>query len=260
MGMTVSVPRYTVADLERFPDDGNRYELLDGVLIVTPSPSHAHQIIANRLQFRLTQAVVVPGDGQVVGPGAITLLPKTQLEPDILVYPSGYGLELNWEEIDEHWLAVEVLSRSSKVYDREMKRDAVSERPQDVREVPRNRGGDVALVDGSPHVDALAPGSRPSHELSGLAQIRGRPGAGAARVECVGAIASVAGQARGQRLTGRRREARAAVEADEGAPIDGVVERLSDPSIVERSEVRVQVQEIDRELRTRVKAARRRQF
>ena len=124
MGMTVSVPRYTVADLERFPDDGNRYELLDGVLIVTPSPSHAHQIIANRLQFRLTQAVVVPGDGQVVGPGAITLLPKTQLEPDILVYPSGYGLELNWEEIDEHWLAVEVLSRSSKVYDREMKRDA----------------------------------------------------------------------------------------------------------------------------------------
>jgi Uma2 family endonuclease len=122
--MGVSVPRYTVADLERFPQDGNRYELLDGVLIVTPSPSNAHQIIANRLQFRLTQAVVVPGHGQVVGPGAITLLPKTQLEPDILVYPSGYAVDLKWEEIDEHWLAVEVFSRSSRVYDREMKRDA----------------------------------------------------------------------------------------------------------------------------------------
>jgi hypothetical protein len=39
--MAISIPRYTLADLERFPDDGNRYELLDGVLIVTPFPSHA---------------------------------------------------------------------------------------------------------------------------------------------------------------------------------------------------------------------------
>lgn len=124
MAMAVSVPRYTIADLERFPDDGNRYELLDGVLIVTPAPSNAHQIIVNRLQFRLTQAVVVSGDGQVVGPGAMTVPPRTQLQPDILVYPARYPIDLKWEEIDEHWLAVEVLSRSSRVYDREIKRDA----------------------------------------------------------------------------------------------------------------------------------------
>ena len=30
MAMAVSVPRYTIADLERFPNDGYRYELLDG--------------------------------------------------------------------------------------------------------------------------------------------------------------------------------------------------------------------------------------
>jgi hypothetical protein len=41
MAMAITVPRYTVADLERFPNDGYRYELLDGVLIVTPSPSNA---------------------------------------------------------------------------------------------------------------------------------------------------------------------------------------------------------------------------
>ena len=86
MAMAISVPRYTIADLERFPDDGYRYELLDGVLIVTPSPSNAHQVIVNRLQLRLMQAVMVPGDAQVVGPGAITVPPSTQLEPDILVY------------------------------------------------------------------------------------------------------------------------------------------------------------------------------
>ena len=33
----VSVPRYTVDDLDTFPEDGNRYELLDGVLLVTPA-------------------------------------------------------------------------------------------------------------------------------------------------------------------------------------------------------------------------------
>jgi len=68
MAMAISIPRYTITDLERFPEDGNRYELLDGVLIVTPSPSNAHQIVVNRLQFRLTQAVIVSGDAQVVGP------------------------------------------------------------------------------------------------------------------------------------------------------------------------------------------------
>ena len=36
MAMAITVPLYTVDDLEHFPDDGNRYELLDGVLLVTP--------------------------------------------------------------------------------------------------------------------------------------------------------------------------------------------------------------------------------
>src|SRR5690242_11454719 len=124
MAMAISVPRYTIADLGRFPNDGNRYELLDGVLLVTPAPSHAHQIIVNRLQLRLTQAVVIPGKGQVVGPGAITVPPQTQLQPDILVHPDCYPIDSKWEDIDEHWLVVEVLSRSSRVYDREFKRDA----------------------------------------------------------------------------------------------------------------------------------------
>ena len=119
-----TVPRYTVDDLDRFPDDGNRYELLDGVLLVTPAPRAVHQIVVNRIQNRLTNAVGAPGHAWVVGPGAISVPPRTQLQPDILVYPSRFSPTTDWVKVTEHWLAVEVLSRSSRMYDREFKRDA----------------------------------------------------------------------------------------------------------------------------------------
>jgi hypothetical protein len=63
--------------------DGDRYELLEGVLLLTPAPSYAHQLIVSRLQFRLTQAMMAEGAAHVVSPGAIAVAPKTQLEPDI---------------------------------------------------------------------------------------------------------------------------------------------------------------------------------
>ena len=124
MGMAISIPRFTVDDLDRFPDDGNRYGLLDGMLLVTPAPACAHQIVASRLLTRLSVAVDFPGLAHVVGPGAITVRPRTQLQPDILVFPARFPPDIKWEKVTEHWLAVEVLSRSSRMYDREFKRDA----------------------------------------------------------------------------------------------------------------------------------------
>jgi Uma2 family endonuclease len=50
--------------------------------------------------------------------------PRTQLQPDILVYSSRFAPTTDWRRISDHWLAVEVLSRSSQIYDREFKRDA----------------------------------------------------------------------------------------------------------------------------------------
>jgi Uma2 family endonuclease len=124
MAMAITVPHYTVDDLERFPNDGNRYELLDGVLLVTPAPNTAHQIIANRIQSRLTAAVQWTGAAHVVGPGVVVRAPNTQLQPDVLVFPATYKPDIDWRKITEHWLAVEVLSRSSRIYDREFKKDA----------------------------------------------------------------------------------------------------------------------------------------
>ena len=124
MGMAISVPRYTLEALEQFPDDGNRLELLDGFLLVTPSPRAVHQRIASRMHVRLVAGVETPGYGCVVSPGAISVPPHTQLLPDILVYPARFGPSVDWADVSEHWLAIEVLSRSSRIYDREIKRDA----------------------------------------------------------------------------------------------------------------------------------------
>jgi Uma2 family endonuclease len=124
MAMAISVPLYTVDDLQHFPDDGNRYELLDGVLLVTPQASAAHQIVANRINGELLISLQKPGLAHVVSPGAVVQVPRTQLQPDILVYPARFSPATDWRKITEHWLAVEVFSRSSRIYDREFKRGA----------------------------------------------------------------------------------------------------------------------------------------
>ena len=126
MGMALTTPIYTVEDLESFPDDGNRYELLEGMLLVTPAPSQLHQLIATRLSAALI-AGLGPDRARVAAPGVIVHPTRTQLEPDILAYPPHWPIRSRWEEVTEHWLAVEVFSPSSRNYDRDYKRGAYLE-------------------------------------------------------------------------------------------------------------------------------------
>ena len=99
MGLTI--PRYTVEDLEQFRGDGNRYELLDGVLHVTPAPALRHQIVAGRIQTQLGAAVSWPGHAHVVGPGVVRHPPLTHLEPDVFVFPTRFPPWSEWDEITE---------------------------------------------------------------------------------------------------------------------------------------------------------------
>ena len=43
MAMAALVPRYTAEEVRRFPDDGLRYEVIRGELLVSPAPGTAHQ-------------------------------------------------------------------------------------------------------------------------------------------------------------------------------------------------------------------------
>jgi Uma2 family endonuclease len=124
MGMSISAPRYTVADLENFPDDGNRYELLDGFVLVTPPPNTRHQYISGRLLVQLYAGMGTRPPAHVVGPGALYINDTTYFEPDLFVFPSTFSPDTKWTEIDERWLVVEIYSQSSRFYDRELKREA----------------------------------------------------------------------------------------------------------------------------------------
>ncbi|MEO8561690.1 MAG: Uma2 family endonuclease [bacterium] len=166
--MALTVPQYTIADLDLLPDDGNRYEVLAGTLLVTPSSGSGHQGIAARLSALFASYILARRLG-LFSPGVVTLPPLTQLEPDLLVVPPRFAPGTPWAEISEHWLAVEVLSRSSHVYDREFKRDAYL--ALGVREVwlvdVRDRSIEVCVRRGAGRVvrDALS-WSAPDGELS----------------------------------------------------------------------------------------------
>src|SRR5258708_34593167 len=81
-GSAAGVP-FTVADLERTPDDGRRHELLDGTLVVSPRPAIGHQRVGFRLAYALEAAcpdglIVIP---EPAGPGN----PPTAPAPALVV-------------------------------------------------------------------------------------------------------------------------------------------------------------------------------
>jgi Uma2 family endonuclease len=121
MAMPLAAPRYTIADLERFPEDGNRYELLGGVLLVTPSAGAPHQLVLGDLNLALAAYLAPAGLATIVTPGAIQHGSDTQLEPDLLVVPARFRRVASWRQMSDWWLAVEVSGRASRIYDRDFK-------------------------------------------------------------------------------------------------------------------------------------------
>ncbi|HEX2894675.1 MAG TPA: hypothetical protein VHO29_11810 [Marmoricola sp.] len=83
MGTVATLPRsraLKVADLESMPDDGHRYELIDGSLVVTPAPSVRHQVVS----MALTRALLahVPDDLQLLSaPIDVHLAEDTGVQP-----------------------------------------------------------------------------------------------------------------------------------------------------------------------------------
>lgn len=120
----LTVRRYTTADVDALPSDGNRYELVAGVLIVNPPPGVPHEVAVWRVLTPIAIALGPHGIANVVGRSEIRRDPDTRLEPDLLVFPAGKALPERWTDIRDWWVAVEVYSPSSRYYDRDTKRAA----------------------------------------------------------------------------------------------------------------------------------------
>jgi Uma2 family endonuclease len=110
---------WTYSDYARLPDDGNRYEVIDGELLVTPSPSPLHQRIAARLLMVLDPFVVEHGLGLVIPDVDLLFQTGQFLRPDLLVVPVAGRASITDRGIETPpLLVVEILSPTSGAIDR----------------------------------------------------------------------------------------------------------------------------------------------
>jgi Uma2 family endonuclease len=107
---------FTVEDLERMPDDGRRYELLDGVLLVSPAPGAPHQKVVGQLVADLIAACP---KNMVVLPAPFSVRPSgdTEVQPDVLVTRYEDLTATMKDLATAPLLAVEVLSPSTVLID-----------------------------------------------------------------------------------------------------------------------------------------------
>jgi len=110
---------FTVEDLEDMPDDEFRYELDDGMLIVSPARSLPHQLAVTRLAVILNTVCPV-GLLVVTGPG-MNINKFQHRVPDLVVMRAESFTPMFMT--DPPVLAVEVASPRTRVYDRGRKRD-----------------------------------------------------------------------------------------------------------------------------------------
>lgn len=105
------------------PADGNRYEVLDGELFVTPAPSFVHQSVVGRLYAMLLAYTDRERVGRaMLSPADIVFSPRRLVQPDIFVIPTLAVPQRAWTDVKSLLLAVEVLSPSTARADRHRKR------------------------------------------------------------------------------------------------------------------------------------------
>jgi len=107
--------RLGYADYLVLPDDGRRYEIIDGELAASPVPRPFHQTVSRRIQFVL-YARELAGDGQVFdAPIDLLLTPHDILQPDLLFLDADQAGLVTERGIEgAPALVIEILSPSTR--------------------------------------------------------------------------------------------------------------------------------------------------
>ena len=115
--------QWTYNDYAALPNDGKRYEIVNGVLYMTPSPSIPHQKISGRFFYHLFTHIELAGLGTVLtAPADVILSPKNVLQPDVfVVLNAGLDKIKELHVVGAPDLVVEIASPSTAIHDRNRK-------------------------------------------------------------------------------------------------------------------------------------------
>jgi Uma2 family endonuclease len=122
-GVKAVQERVSYADLERWPEDGRRYELYDGEVFEIPSPIPLHQFVLGRLYLALSAYVQAHGGSVFFAPLDIVLTDYDVVQPDVLLFMPEREHLLHMRKVTRHApdLAIEVLSPGTERNDRRRK-------------------------------------------------------------------------------------------------------------------------------------------
>ena len=117
--MVAAPVRATIADLTNTPDDGQRYELIDGEIIVSPAPSWNHQQVIGKLHLLLRHWIDDHRLGEVaLAPVDVILSEKVSVQPDLVYVSTAHLANIrDGRYYGTPDLAVEVISPTSQSYD-----------------------------------------------------------------------------------------------------------------------------------------------
>jgi Uma2 family endonuclease len=124
MRMRAPKASYTVDHLRKMPDDGNRYEIIDGELLMTPAPRVGHQRAIVELVKILGPYADSLGITLLVAPTDVRVSRTSQVEPDLFVLDDSVAIDhrASFVRMRGLVLAIEVLSPSTASIDRGKKR------------------------------------------------------------------------------------------------------------------------------------------
>jgi len=127
MSATKSPIPFTYSDYKSLPESRDRYELMDGELIMVPAPTTTHQLVVQNIAFLLVQHVRATASGRVLHAPVDVVLGEGRrrdvVQPDVVfVSTARAGIVTEPEIAGAPDLVVEVLSPGTEERDRGYKR------------------------------------------------------------------------------------------------------------------------------------------
>ena len=178
---------WTREEVIALPDDGNRYELIDGELLVSPSPTWTHQRAVGKLFLLIAPFVETHGIGTTLfSPADLNLRSDQLVQPDIFVAGMVGGKEpIAWSDFPVPLLVVEVLSPSTARYDRITKRQRFQ----------RSQVSEYWLVDADARrIERWRPDDREAEIITGMITWQPSAGGPALTIDLDRYFAKVAGE------------------------------------------------------------------